>query len=459
MLPSGLSPTPAVEVPEDLDALEDALTELAAHLNAAEYRFLVLLERFDRSEGHLGPGLKSTAHWLNWKCGIALGAARERVRVARALPGLPKISAAFAAGELSFSKVRAMTRVATADNEDILLRVAKGGTASHLERVIRGYRRAECAKEIEEANVQHAARELVCWYDDDGSLIIRGRLPPEQGALFLKALEAAGDALREEARAMAETAPEGTTEPPSYHTTQADALVRIAETALAHEPTAISGGERYQVIVHVDHDTLPADGPGMRSHLEDGPSVSAETSRRLSCDCSVVRVHENADGEILNIGRKSRQIPPAIRRALHIRDHGCRFPGCTQHRYVDGHHVVHWADGGETSLDNLVLLCRYHHRLVHEGGFSVAREGKAFRFRDPTGVVLPEAPLRSLPEDGGEHTLRRANAEQGLDITPRTAVPGWAGERLDLPWTIQALQCRAGAAGVGPRDTDLFASS
>jgi hypothetical protein len=211
-------------------------------------------------------------------------------------------------------------------------------------------------------------------------------------------------------------------------------------------------GERYQVIVHVDHDALPEEGTGLRSHLEGGPRVSAETSRRLSCDCSVVRVHQGVDGEILNIGRKSRQIPPAIRRALHLRDQGCRFPGCTQHRYVDGHHVIHWSDGGETSLDNLVLLCRHHHRLVHEGSFSVTREGKAFRFRDPTGALMPAAPRRELPPEGGEQTLRRVHARQGLDISPHTAVTAWTGERMDLSLVVEQL-CRRAAGAVRAQET------
>jgi len=442
-------------VPEDVDALADALTELSGHLNAAEHRFLVLLERFDRQDGHLGEGLKSTAHWLNWKCGIALGAARERVRVARALPGLSQIGEAFGRGELSYSKVRAMTRVATPENEDYLLMIAQHGTASHLERLIRGYRRVERAEEAARANQQYADRELRCWYDDDGSLVIRGRLPPEQGALLLKALEAAGDALREAAHATGESESESESDPePDHCARQADALVCIAETALAHEPTAMPAGERYQVVVHVDADALPEDGPGLRSQLEGGPGVPAETCRRLSCDCSIVKVLEGADGEVLNIGRKSRQIPPAIRRALRLRDRGCRFPGCTEHRYVDGHHIVHWADGGETSLDNLVLLCRHHHRLVHEGGFSVVRAGmregepkrKGFRFADPHGRVLPPAPVRSHPPGRGEQAIRHSHRAQGLSITAGTAVTAWQGERMDVPWAIEGLCRRTPAA-------------
>ncbi|MDD9945407.1 MAG: DUF222 domain-containing protein [Myxococcales bacterium] len=432
----GAGPQP--DIPEDLEALEDALTQLAGHLNAAEHRFLLLLERFDRTDGNLGFGLKSTAHWLNWKCGIALGAARERVRVARALPGLPQINEAFARGELSYSKVRAMTRVATPGNEDYLMMIAQHGTASQLELLIRGYRRALRAEETERAKEQHAERELRCWYDDDGALVIRGRLAPEQGALFLKALEAAGDSLRDEAYAE-EAGRAADAPPPDHATRQADALLRIAETALAHEPTAMPAGERYQVVVHVDADTLPENGPGLRCHVEGGPRVSAETSRRLSCDCSKVVVHAHLDGEILDIGRKSRQIPPAIRRALRLRDHGCRFPGCTERRYVDGHHIIHWSDGGPTSLQNLVLLCRYHHRLVHEGGFSVTRDHERIRFHTPDGGQLPPAPQHRAPEGIGASELERTHQQLGLSIDAQTAVTRWNGDRMDVPRAVEGL--------------------
>jgi hypothetical protein len=185
--------TPAQD--RELLALEHELTRLSANLNAAEYRFLVLLEEFHRLGGHVGVGIKSCAHWLNWRCAMSLGAARERVRVALALPGLPLIAEAFSTGELSFSKVRATTRVATPANQTVLLRLARSGTASQLERAVRGYRRAQLGEEAKRAERQHAHRELRCWYDDDGSLVIRGRLPPEQGALVLKALEAAVDSL------------------------------------------------------------------------------------------------------------------------------------------------------------------------------------------------------------------------------------------------------------------------
>jgi hypothetical protein len=178
-----------------IEQLEDDITELAAHIDAASFRLLELIGSFDQQRGWHGTGILSCAHWLNWRCGLNLGAAREQVRVARALPGLPKISAAFREGRVSFSKVRAMTRVATAANEDVLLDVALGGTASHVERQVRIYRHIKRADALQLENLRHTQRELTWFEDDDGSWVFKGRFTPEQGALIKKALDAAMDQL------------------------------------------------------------------------------------------------------------------------------------------------------------------------------------------------------------------------------------------------------------------------
>jgi len=177
--------------------LENNLTELAAHINAATCRFLLLVTEFDRREAWGGEGIKSAAHWLNFKCGISMGAAREKVRVARALPALPRVSESFAKGELSFSKVRTITRVATPDNEQYLLNIAQHGATAHIELLVRSYRRVERIEgetpyeNRQYANQQHAKRKLHDHYDDEGYLVIKARLPAEQGAAIIKALEAA----------------------------------------------------------------------------------------------------------------------------------------------------------------------------------------------------------------------------------------------------------------------------
>jgi hypothetical protein len=169
--------------------------------------------------------------------------------------------------------------------------------------------------------------------------------------------------------------------------------------------------------------------------------VSAETSRRMACDASVVHWHEGKDGEPLNIGRKSRTIPPAIRRALGRRDGGCRFPGCSCSRFVDAHHIQHWADGGETRMDNLVLLCRKHHRLVHEGGFGVsARVNGDIRFTYPDGRLLPvtfDGRFR-----GNVESIKLENQQNGLEITPSTLPSLWRGERMDHDLAQLAMMSR-----------------
>jgi hypothetical protein len=415
------------------DELESHITELAAHIHAATYRLLVLIAEFDRREGWGGEGVRSMAHWLNWKCGIGMNAAREKVRVARALEALPKIAECFSRGELSYSKVRALTRVANPQNQDYLLMIARHSTAWHVEQLVRQYRRVKRLEESAEAERLHEERYLQYFYDEDGSLVIEARLPPDSGALVLKALEAAREQI-----STSNTAEDVSAETPEpIGALRADALVGMAETVLTHGPTPCAGGERHQVVVHVSAETLCEDGEAGRCAIEGGPAIAAESARRLGCDASRVVVRIDAQGEPLSIGRRSRTVPPAIRRTLRLRDHGCRFPGCTQHRFVDAHHIEHWADGGETSLENLVLLCRHHHRLIHEGGFSVGRGADgAIVFHRPDGAWLPPAfPL----ESASPFALEAMNDDHGLSVTPETCVPRWHGERMDMDLAILGM--------------------
>ena len=354
--------------------LADQIVELAGHLNAAHYRFLSLIAEFDRRKGWNCRATRDCAHWLNWKCGIDLGAAREKVRTARALEKLTQVSAAMERGEVSYSKVRAITRVATPENEHYFLHIALHGTAHHVETLVRAYRRATEAEELSREQQQRVHREVrYCW-DVDGSLILKARLPADVGALVLKALEAA----------VPEVPPDDVDRPTWSHK-RADAMAVIFESFLAHGAEAMSGGERHQVVVHVSAETLQAGG-GHHCEIEDGPAVAAETARRLACDASLVAIVEDEKGEPLNVGRKTRSIPPALQRALNARDKGCRFPGCTHKKYTDAHHIQHWAHGGETKMSNLVTLCRFHHRKVHEGQVVVqVLDDGAIRFVQPNG--------------------------------------------------------------------------
>ena len=409
--------------------LGDAIAELAARIQAATYELLVMIHQFDE-RGGWGQGFTSCAHWLNWRTGLALGAAREKVRVARALAELPRLSAEMRRGALSYSKVRALTRVATPATEQRLLGFARSATAAHVERLVRAWRRVDRLAAAEDDQRRHESRHLEVWVDDDGMLVVRGLLSPEVGAVVQRALEAGFDRLYHDADDTAEV---------SVGQRRADALGLIAESALAADLDRGTAGDRYQVVVHVEADGLGGNAEAGQSALDDGVGVSAEMSRRLACDASTVVMSHACGGTVLDVGRKTRTIPPAIRRALTGRDRRCRFPGCHA-CHCDAHHVRHWADGGTTRLDNLVLLCRRHHRAVHEEGFTVELRGCGeTRFFWPDGRDFPDAPP-ALDWAGTALTPTDARLETaGLSIDPHTATPDWLGERLDLNWAITVL--------------------
>ncbi|MEA3109522.1 MAG: hypothetical protein QOI88_4127, partial [Gammaproteobacteria bacterium] len=276
------------------DELEAQITELAGQLNAANYRWLTLIAEFDRRQAWADGSLHSCAHWLNFKVGLNLGAAREKVRVAHALAGVPKIAAAMARGELSYSKVRALTRVATEATEDNLLMIALHGTAYHVETVVRYFRRAQQAEELSREAQQQCGRTVDYWYDYDGSLVLKARLPALAGALLVKALEAAMTKVPT-AAVNVELAEEHRI---SYQARRADALALVAENYLEGDSSPASTADRYQVVVHVDAETLKHQTAG-RCHLEHGPTLPAETVRRLTCDASLVRIIETERGEPL----------------------------------------------------------------------------------------------------------------------------------------------------------------
>ncbi len=450
----------------DTDDLGETIAALAARLHAATYELLVLLREFDERSGW-NNGFLSCAHWLHstptrtprasgapaWRTGIDLGASREKVRVAKALPALPRISAAMQHGRVSYAKVRALTRVATAENERSLLDLALAGTAAQVERFVRAWRRVDRVQEARDTDARHLRRELCTWVDDDGMVVIRGRLTPEVGAVVQRALEATANRLFREAAgaltgdAMAEELTPGQR--------RADALGLLAEAALAADLDRGIAGDRYQVVLHVEQEAVaserlgsgPARGPAHEVPARDSAGteagrfdgvlevgdgalrVSAETSRRLTCDASVVTMRHDADGAVLDVSRKTRTIPPSIRRALASRDTGCRFPGCTSRR-CDAHHVEHWSNGGATHLDNLVRLCRRHHRAVHEGGFAVIRgHNGVLTLLRPDGAPLRVAPAAPLDLPGGHHALP--------DVT--ATLPTWDGTRFDLAWAIDVL--------------------
>jgi hypothetical protein len=428
----------------EMDRLGDEIAELSAHLDAATAQLLDLIREFD-ARGGWNHGFRSCAHWLSWRVGMDLGAARERVRVARALGALPRLADALARGELSYAKVRALTRVATPETEERLLAVGRAGTACHVERIVRGWRRVDALAEARETTHRHKSRALHVYQDEDSMVVIRGRLTPEAGAVLMQALAAARETLYQKAHGTnaASSAGDVSAETPSMPQQQADALALLAETALHHGLDPGAPAERYQVVVHVDAPVLAdPEAPG-QSVLDGGTHVSAETSRRLACDASRVVMRHEPDGRVVEIGARTRTIPPALRRALHHRDRGCRFPGCGL-PFGQSHHIRHWAQGGPTTLSNLAMLCRRHHRAVHEEGFQVERRADGeLRFRRPDGQPLPVVPLPPAVPDDPAQALRARNEAAGLHLHARTTCPGWLGESLDVGWAIDVLHPRA----------------
>ncbi|MBV8202855.1 MAG: DUF222 domain-containing protein [Acidobacteria bacterium] len=447
-------------VPLDaLEALGERIAELSAQLAAATYELLVMLREFD-TRGGWNSGFQSCAHWLNWRVGLDLGAAREKLRVARALAALPQLSESMRRGEVSYSKVRALTRIATPATEGQLLGFARAGTAAHVERLVRGMRRVDRIEAGNDERRRHASRYLRAYTDEDGMVVVHGRLAPEAGAVLLRALAAGVEELYRRHRdgppagaapahgTPAPSAPVAAINEPtddlSVEQRRADALGLVAESALAGGLDPGTRGDRYQVVVHVDAEVLAATA----GNDEDGASclggshVSAETSRRLACDAALVVMRHAPDGRVLDVGRRTRAISPGLRRALEHRDRGCRFPGCGR-KLCDAHHVTPWADGGATSLDNTLLLCRHHHRAVHEEGFTMelVRGGEA-RFFRPDGRSLPASP--ALPPVAGEPVAALVSrlADHGVAVNAWETLPSWEGGPVDYNWEIDWLRYR-----------------
>ncbi len=349
-----------------------------------------------------------------------------------------------------------------------IVTVARSGTAAHLERLVRAWRRADAANDREAEAARHAKRHLCLMTDADGMVVVRGRLDPETGAALMRALDAAEQVLFDEGTDG--TSPKakrgGRRRGPSFAQRRADAIGRVAEAALAGGLDKGTRGDRYQVVLHVDATSgsetagcecrSPIDPPGGNSTqmnrsgrppttLDDIGDVSAETSRRIACDSSLLLKIHGESGRTLDVGRRTRVVPPALRRALDHRDGGCRFPGCGI-KHTDAHHLTHWSEGGETKLDNLVLLCRRHHRCVHEEGYSVdLEETGAVRFRDPQGEVLPQAPplpdLDQIPAspDAASALLAGLLDDHKITLDPQAGMPNWNGQALDLAWALDAL--------------------
>jgi hypothetical protein len=420
-----------------IEELGQEIASLSAHLDAATHRLLECIRRFDETGGWHEQGATSCANWLAWRVGLDPATAREKVRVARALGGLPAIDEALRSARLSYAKVRALTRVATPQNESRLLGMALIATGAQLERLCRGYRSVsagEAAPALEERSVH---RRLL----PGGMVRLELVLEPDEADLVMRAIQRAREVHAEQAEPPSEPTMEAAEATADVSTetcwpSPADGAVRLAESFLAGNPVSGTGGERFHVLVHLDQEPLGPDGQ-LAGTLEDGTRVSAETLRRVACDCGLTAAGGN--GENLSIGRRTRSIPPAIRRALMLRDRGCAFPGCTHTSFLHGHHVEHWLHGGETRLGNLVMLCTVHHHLVHEGGWTVtAGADGVFLFHPPAGEPLAHNPPTARVDDIPAW-LREWADERNLDLGPEANAPLWDGTVPNYDLAVSGL--------------------
>ena len=368
-----------------VDELDQHIVSLCTRINAATYELLVMIRAFDEQAGWAEWGSLDCAKWLAWRCDLSLTTAREKVRVAHALKCLPVICDSFSTGELSYAKVREMTRVANRDNEKALVEFALRHTAVH---VADRCRELRCGSEasIDTAQRAWANRSLRIRRDRHREMMaITIELPLDTGELVEKALD----------KARYDDSMSGLPdmEDACWSKRQADAFINLVTGYLSGEPGEPedkgTGNDNYTVTIHVDQSALA--GKAGRSAL------CIESVRRLCCDGHAVVITEDDKGEPLSIGRKSRVIPKAISRAVRARDgHTCTFPGCTNRRFLHCHHVRHWSLGGETGIDNLLLLCTRHHTLVHEGGFAIDKDfNDNWYFKRPDGIAVPNAGIVS----------------------------------------------------------------
>jgi hypothetical protein len=532
---------PAV-VRTEADEVSRALRELAGQIHAANAELVGLLSRFDALGGWHGIGIRSLGHWASIHLGIDVRTAAHQTQVGHRLGALPAIAAAAAAGELGWSKLQLVARVAEPASEAKWLGLAREMAVGQLARVVSAYRRASETDDPDRCRNHRDRRGIWLFDQPDGLVRITGLLEADDAAVLRAALAAQGEHLwrnrhddtvttdtggTTDANATTEAGAEGetadahtatethadgettdanaTTHAHSDHggtsgdaTTQAqtddggtngdattsadgttdgddpaepggadegqpadagpgdvarpaevdptlaaadpaatrrvDALVALARAALAAGGRPDDGDDLTEVLICVDLDVLTGHAQVGRSHLNAGASLATPTARRLCCDVLIRPLLHHHD-QPLDLGRSQRLVNRAQRRALRFRDGpGCAFPGCSA-RHVDAHHILFWADGGPTDLDNLVLLCRHHHRLLHEGGYTAALVDNHPRFYRPDHTpIRPPDPPPTTPAPGSTE-LRRRHHQRGHTITHTTPGARSGGSPI---WSAQA---------------------
>ena len=468
-----------------VEHLEARICALAGHLTAATCQFLQLVADYDERAGWEASEMPSCAAWLAWKCQLAPGTAREQVRVARALGKLPVITAEFAAGRLSYAKVRALTRIAAPETETELVEFATPMTAGQLERFARAHRQVSRG----EQDGRPACREpRLTWRQDSTGIAITAHLPHADGAVVLQAMRAwlgdldhphdpgphdlrhddlGSDATRAE-RLAAQDERDGIDWDAGHAPCQkektpaadlAAAMVAVCGEYLSGRAASADNPDSYQVIIHAGTGTItgaPEPAPGTRgvsaetpllafpethpaypwrSHVEDGGPVDPATLQMIACNTTISTMLHDAGGNLLNAGRRTRKPTAALRRAVRERDrYRCRFPGC-QSRRTDLHHIRFWANGGETKLQNLICLCKRHHRILHDTGIIIAATAGAFTFYRPDGTPIPNA--------------RRCPAAPPTASNTATT-PTWTGTPSSRPTPANASTCTRPSGSASP---------
>ncbi len=398
--------------------VQERIGVLAARIHAATAELVQLSAELDSDGSWAEIGVRSCAHWLSINIGVDVWTGGEMVRAGHALEQLPLLRAAFEDGRLSFDKIRAVTTVATSDDDDMWTLMALHASGAQLARICRGVRQALDVDDPRRAGDALLNRGVRTWWRDDGMLELMAVLPHEDGAIVMAAIEAAAHLVATEQRYVpSPDQPELAAEHRTQPMLRADALIRVCDAWVAADAHTPVVAPTTQVVVHVDADALGGDVTGGRSRIENGPWVAPAAVRWLSCDADVVTVTER-DGLPIDVGRVRRLITPRLRLAMQSRDEGCRYPGCSvPAARADGHHVRHWYDGGSTNLGNLISLCRFHHRRHHEGRFQIEPEASGdFTFTAADGkplVVVAAQPANGRLDLSGWTDSQLARARDG----------------------------------------------
>ena len=437
----GGATAPPVE-PEALDdvpleRLEQRIIGSAGDIAAATAALFDLIAAFDRREGWKVWGCRSTAHWLSWRCGDSLHTARERVRVARALESLPRLRAAFGQGELSYSKVRAITRVACGADEHEWVEMARCCSGAHLDRLAAAVRSSLDRDENAVARRAFERRHVVRAGRADGLEEIRIVGPTDLIETVWASLDHEAGVLVDEASLDGDTTRRAViADRGGIGAVRFDAGVRLAERSLAAAGAQAERGDigRLQLVVDsgmlAEVEANAAADPDGECTLG-GRRVAPAVAKRWACDVRAAVLLEH-EGHPHDQGRDSRTVGRKLRRSLHRRDRGCcRFPGCGATSWLHAHHIVHWVDGGRTELDNLVSLCGFHHHLVHEGGWSVAIVHGSVVWSDQRGVPATVEPLGGA----AERVTRRATGVPAGTPEPRVSPV----ERLDFGFVVSVV--------------------